>query len=60
MEAVQVEDVAGGGQVAKPVTDVLDPVGAGRDGAAGRACGQVQVPERDQADRVQGCLLVGE
>lgn len=42
VEAVQVEDVAGGGRIAKPVADVFDPVGGGRDGLAVRAGGQVQ------------------
>jgi hypothetical protein len=41
-----IEDVAGGGRVAEPVADVLDPVGGGRDGLAVRAGGQVQVAER--------------
>ena len=50
-EAVQVEDVAGGGRVAEPVADVLDPVGGGRDGGTVRAGGQVQMAEGDQADR---------
>lgn len=47
VEAVEVEDVGGGGRVVEPVTDVFDPVGGGRDGgAAVRAGGQVQVAER--------------
>jgi hypothetical protein len=51
IEAVQIEDVAGGGRVTEPVADVLDPVGGGRDGEAVRTDGEVQIAERDQADR---------
>lgn len=42
VESVQVEDVAGGGRVAQPVADVLDPVGGRRDGAAVRAGGPAE------------------
>ncbi len=59
VEAVEVEEVAGGGRVAEPVADVFDPVGGGRDGGAVRAGGQVQVAEGDETDRAQGCLLLG-
>ncbi|GGY99398.1 hypothetical protein GCM10010300_49140 [Streptomyces olivaceoviridis] len=59
VETVEVEDVAGGGRVAEPVVDVLDPVGGGRDRGAVRAGGQMQVTERDQTDRMQGSLLPG-
>jgi hypothetical protein len=40
VEAVEVEDVAGGGRVAEPVADVFDPVGGGRNGGAVRAGGR--------------------
>nr|BFD86949.1 hypothetical protein StreXyl84_63500 [Streptomyces sp. Xyl84] len=46
---VEVEDVAGGGWVAEPVTDVFDAVSGRR-----RASLEVQVAERDQAYRVHG------
>ncbi|MDQ1033620.1 hypothetical protein QFZ75_000036 [Streptomyces sp. V3I8] len=45
VEAVEVEDVAGGGRVAQAVADVFDPVRGGRDGGVVRAGGQVQVAE---------------
>lgn len=32
VEAVEVEDVAGGSGIAEPVADVFNPVGGGRDG----------------------------
>lgn len=59
VQSVEVEDVAGGCRVAEPLADVLDTVSGGRDGGAVRTGGQVQVAERDQTDRVQGCLLKG-
>lgn len=51
-EAVEVEDAAGGGRVAEPVADVLDPVGGGWDRGTVPAGREVQVAERDQTDRV--------
>ncbi|MEH0557337.1 hypothetical protein [Streptomyces sp. B21-101] len=54
IDAVEVEDSAGGSRVAEPVPDILDPVGGRRNGGAVRAGGQVQVAERDQADQGRG------
>ncbi|MGY3056804.1 hypothetical protein ACVWZD_001049 [Streptomyces sp. TE3672] len=39
VEAVEVEDVAGGGRIAEPVANVFDPVGGGR--GTGEPSGQV-------------------
>lgn len=52
VEAVEVEDVAGGGRVAEAVADVLDAVGGRRDGAAVGVFGEVEVAERRQHEDV--------
>ncbi|WSS07845.1 hypothetical protein OG320_04265 [Microbispora sp. NBC_01189] len=48
MKAVQVEDVAGGGRVFEPVTDVFNAVGGGGNRPPFGISWQVQVAERDQ------------
>lgn len=59
VEAVEVEDVAGGGRVAEPIADVLDAVSGRRDRPSFLVGGEVEVAERDQAYRVHaGALLV--
>jgi hypothetical protein len=58
VEAVEIEDVAGGGRVAEPLADVLDSVSGRRDRGAIWGRGEVEVDERDQAYRVQGRVLL--